>query len=88
MSALMLAAATGAEVVLPPAFVRRSFGEKEPGHHTWTPLPLENLLDVEQIISSWQRRGVIVHRVRGAATSNTKFQHPNAHAVQGCTCAP
>ena len=66
ISALMLAAATGAEVVLPPAFVRRSFGEKEPGHHTWRPLPLGELLDVEQIISSWQRRGVIVHRVRGA----------------------
>jgi hypothetical protein len=65
----MLAFATGAEVVLPPAFVRRSFGEKEPGHHTWRPLPLEELLDVEQIISSWQRRGVIVHRVRGTTAS-------------------
>jgi hypothetical protein len=62
----MLAAASGAELVLPPAFTRRTFGEKEAGHHTWAPLPLEQLLDVEQIRRSWQKRGVVLHRVSAA----------------------
>ena len=66
----MLAAASGAELVLPPAFTRRSFGERDTGLQ-WAPLPLEELLDVKQIQQSWQKRGVILHRVRFATACFT-----------------
>jgi hypothetical protein len=31
---------------------------------TWTPTPLETLLDVDQLVGAWRLRGLIVHRAR------------------------
>ena len=47
---------------------RDSFGHyfsqlKEQNEVTWTPTPLEALLDVDQIIEAWRLRGLTIHRV-------------------------
>ncbi len=48
---------------------RDSFGHlfsvsKERNEVTWTPTPLETLLDVDQLVEVWRQRGLIVHRAR------------------------
>jgi hypothetical protein len=63
ISVFMLAAATGAELIVPPAFTRGSFAVDE--HVTpWTPLPVDQLLDIPHITEYWQQRGIVVHPVR------------------------
>ena len=47
---------------------RDSFGHyfsqlKEQNEVTWTPTPLEALLDVDQIIEAWRLRNLTIHRV-------------------------
>ncbi len=37
---------------------------KERNKVTWTPTPLETLLDVDQVVAAWRLRGLIVHRAR------------------------
>ena len=46
---------------------RDSFGhyfsqQKEQNEVTWTPTPLEALLDVDQVIEAWRLRGITIHR--------------------------
>ena len=61
--AFVLGEALGAELVLPPALMRSSFG-----HHSheivWTPSDIALLLDADRIIAEWQARGMMVHKVR------------------------
>ncbi|KAK9827681.1 hypothetical protein WJX81_007940 [Elliptochloris bilobata] len=67
ISAIALAATLGAELVLPPAVKRDSFALyfhhiKEKNEVTWTPTPLEALLDVDKIVETWHARGLTIHR--------------------------
>ena len=69
IAAFALGSAIGADLVLPPALMRDSFGSyfsmrKEKNQVAWTPAPIESLLDVDSIINAWQSRGVTVHKVR------------------------
>ena len=47
--------------------------QKEQNEVTWTPTPLEALLDVDQVIDAWRLRGITIHRARPA------------HAAPACT---
>lgn len=40
--------------------------QKEQNEVTWTPTPLEALLDVDQVIEAWRLRGITIHRARRA----------------------
>lgn len=66
IAALSLATALGAEVVLPPAFCRDSFGTyfslKESNQVQWSATPLDMLLDVDNAIKHWAARGLMLHR--------------------------
>ncbi|KAK9827655.1 hypothetical protein WJX81_004166 [Elliptochloris bilobata] len=67
ISAIALAAVLGAELVLPPGVKRDSFAHyfsqfKEQNEVTWTPTPLEALLDVDQVVEAWRLRGLTIHR--------------------------
>ena len=67
IAAFTLAAAVNAELVLPPAVQRDSFGhyfsqQKELNEVVWAPAPLEWLLDVDRIIGHWAGRGMTVHK--------------------------
>jgi hypothetical protein len=58
IAAFTLAAALGAELVLPPAVCRDSFAHyfsvfKEKNEVQWSPVPLDALLDVDSIIAYW-----------------------------------
>jgi len=69
IAAFILASTMGAEVVLPPALMRNSFGSyystfKEKNEVTWTPASTNLLLDVISIQKAWQAQGVAVHEVR------------------------
>ena len=62
----------GAEIVLAPAVKRDSFANyfstfKDQNEVSWTAAPLSSLLDVDGIVSFWQQRGLVVHRVRSGA---------------------
>jgi hypothetical protein len=63
MSAIMLAAATGAELMVAPAFTRGSFATDE-FSTPWVPLPIDQLLDMPHVVRHWQQRGLIIHPVR------------------------
>jgi len=59
----------GAEVVLPPALMRNSFGSyystfKDKNEVTWSPASADLLLDVKSIQEVWQAHGVAVHEVK------------------------
>ena len=67
-AAFVLAAATGAELVLPPALMRNSFASyysplAEENEVSWETKPLSLLLDVDRMIQEWKARGVLVHEV-------------------------
>lgn len=67
IAAFSLAAVLGAELVLPPAVCRDSFGHyfsvfKEKNEVLWSPVPLDSLLDLDKIISFWKTQGMAVHR--------------------------
>lgn len=67
IAAFSLAAALGAELILPPAVCRDSFAHyfsmnREKNEVRWSPVPLESLLDVDAIIDYWRPRGMVVHR--------------------------
>ncbi|PSC70539.1 alternative oxidase [Micractinium conductrix] len=67
IAAFALAAALGAELVLPPAVCRDSFAHyfsvyKEKNEVRWSPVPLETLLDVDAIMAYWAPRGLVLHR--------------------------
>ena len=69
IAAFTLASAIGAELVLPPALQRDSFGSyfstfKEQNEVTWTPTSLSLLLDVDRVIEEWRAHGMEVHKVR------------------------
>ncbi len=55
-----------------PAQVKRdSFAHyfsplKERNEVTWAPTPLEALLDVDQLVATWRRRGLTIHRARSS----------------------
>ena len=69
IAAFTLASAIGAELVLPPALQRDSFGSyfstfKEQNEVTWTPTSLSLLLDVDRVTEEWRAHGMEVHKVR------------------------
>ena len=69
IAAFVLAIALRSEIVLPPAAQRDSFGKyfstrKDENEISWTPVPLNSLLDVEKIIETSRIRGMTVHEVR------------------------
>lgn len=51
--------------------------QKEQNEVTWTPTPLEALLDVDQVIEAWRLRGTTIHRARPA--------HAALGVALGCT---
>lgn len=68
IAAFVLSAALQSEIVLPPAVQRDSFGKyfstrKDENEVSWTPAPLDSLLDVERIIETWRLSGMTVHKV-------------------------
>ena len=70
IAAFILAFSIAAEVVLPPALMRNSFGSpysalKEVNQVTWGPVSSDQLLDVRAIKEAWQALGIAVHEVRG-----------------------
>ena len=66
--------------------------QKEQNEVTWTPTPLEALLDVDQVIEAWRLRGITIHRARPARAAGGlhKKQAANANVVQlrGAGCMP
>jgi hypothetical protein len=69
IAAFSLASVIGAELVLPPALQRDSFGSyfstfKEQNEVTWTPTSLSLLLDVDRVVKEWRAHGMEVHKVR------------------------
>lgn len=76
IAAFALAAALGAEIVLPPAAKRNSFGlyfstNAEKNKVSWSRAPLEHILDVPQIIAAWADKGIAVHNVSCASALPT-----------------
>lgn len=68
IAAFALAAVLGAEVVLPPAAKRDSFGHyfsvfKEQNEVLWSAAPLESLMDTDRIVETWRVKGITVHKV-------------------------
>lgn len=68
ISAVMLSAMLGAELVLPPAVKRDSFANyfspfQDKNEIIWSPTPLESLYNVDQIVDFWQKRGLFLHKV-------------------------
>ena len=69
--------------------------QKEQNEVTWTPTPLEALLDVDQVIEAWRLRGITIHRARRAraAWACTSGRSRDAIDVQivesaGAACHP
>ena len=66
--------------------------QKEQNEVTWTPTPLEALLDVDQVIEAWRLRGITIHRARRAraAWACTSGRSRDAIGVQigGVRCMP
>jgi len=67
IAALALATRIGADVVLPPAAVRDSFGSyfhmaADKNEMAWSAAPLDSLLDVDALVTTWRERGVTLHR--------------------------
>lgn len=84
-SALAMARALGAELVLAPAMSRSSFGDynitdlpfdQQANAVTWRALPLEALLDVPRLRRYWQVQGLAVRQ--GTAPDT---MHPNLRIV-------
>lgn len=72
ISVTMLAAATGAELILPTAVTRSTFALDE--YHTqWTPLPVDRILDVDHIKHFWRQRGILVHEVMATCATHTRL---------------
>lgn len=68
VAAFALAISLGAEIVLPPAATRDSFGKhfsvfRDKNEMAWRPAPLDTLLDVQGIIAHWKQHGLVVHAV-------------------------
>lgn len=68
ISAFAVAQALGAEIVLPLACYRESFNQRyslnnELNSMHWHSAPLETLMDVERLITTWKQWGFIVHKV-------------------------
>eukprot|EP01025_Chloroclados_australasicus_P029867 TRINITY_DN2984_c1_g1_i1.p1 TRINITY_DN2984_c1_g1~~TRINITY_DN2984_c1_g1_i1.p1 ORF type:complete len:520 (-),score=-1.73 TRINITY_DN2984_c1_g1_i1:147-1706(-) len=80
ISAIALAFAVGAEVVLPCSVKRESFEQyfhTDPSKNKlrWAPALLEDLLDVEYIIEYWKKQGLIIHKTPPLKRP-TNFEHP------------
>lgn len=68
IAAFAVAAAVGAEVVLPSAAKRNSFGQifslkPDENEVQWAPAPLDRILDVPRMISTWAAKGMPVLQV-------------------------
>lgn len=68
IAAFVLSYALHSEIVLPPAAQRDSFGKyfstrKDENEISWTPVPLNSLLDVGKVTETWRIRGMTVHEV-------------------------
>mmetsp|Transcript_9294 Transcript_9294/g.27924 ORF Transcript_9294/g.27924 Transcript_9294/m.27924 type:complete len:628 (+) Transcript_9294:75-1958(+) len=67
VAALVLAELMGAELVLPPAMHRSSFEHifsvfKGQSAVKWAFAPLDSLYDVDALVKTWKKRGVVVHK--------------------------
>lgn len=87
IAAFALSAVLGAEIVLAPAVKRDSFANyfstfKDQNEVSWTAAPLSSLLDVDSIVSFWQQRGLLVHRVRPQCSACSM------HACLTCSSQP
>ena len=64
ITALALAARTGADVILAPATYRSSFKHAfDSADAQWTTASTSTILDVDSIIAFWRQRGINIHRV-------------------------
>ena len=62
IGAFLLAIPLRAEVLLPGALSRRTYDSKW-WQQEWRTEPLQSLLNVEDIVRYWQKRGITVHQV-------------------------
>ena len=62
IGAFLLAVPLRAEIMLPDALSRKSFDTKW-WQQEWHSEPLQSLLEVEEIIRYWRKRGILVHQV-------------------------
>ena len=62
IGAFLLAIPLRAEVLLPGALCRSSYDAKW-WQQEWHTKPLQSLLNVEDIVRYWRKRGIIVHQV-------------------------
>ena len=91
ISAFVLAAALGAELILPTAAKRDSFAHyfstfKEKNEVNWTADPLSNLLDVDHIVNFWQERGLRIHQVSILISVPTHTLHLSLSQEQAGLC--
>ena len=62
VGAFLLAVPLKAEILLPGALSRSTFDTKW-WQQEWHTQPLQSLLDVEELIRYWRKRGIVIHQV-------------------------
>ena len=62
IAAIVFARAFGAELVLPKALHRRSFGDAEAAE--WRSAPFASVWDEGHLVRYWAAQGVVLHRAR------------------------
>jgi len=90
IAAFALALELSANIVLPPAVTRETFG-KTFNQVQWTTVPTTTMLDVDQIVAKWRQHGMLVHKVDSTpaptATCFTSFltrkEKSNLHLHKG-----
>ena len=84
IAAFILASTTAAEIVLPPALMRSSYGNyysrvKRRNQVIWSPVSTDLLLDVDAIQKAWEAKGIAVYKVRAhmniISEQKTGFMH-------------
>ncbi len=65
LTAFMMALEIGSEVVLAPALKRTAFAAEG---NSWIWEDTDTLLDVDKMVAYWATRGLVVHKVGGAAS--------------------
>ena len=70
IAAFALAFELSANIVLPPAVTRETFG-KTYNQVQWTTVPTATMLDVDQIVAKWRQHGMLVHKVNSTPAPTT-----------------
>ncbi len=82
IGAFLLAIPLRAEVLLPGALSRSTYDSKW-WQQEWHTEPLQSLLNVEDIVRYWRKRGIIVHQVDRPSPRTAHFnKHPSLEMLQ------